>query len=521
MACQILTDSTILLAGVRSVASASLEASASAGRLGSTVDLGYAKYISSTNRLGIDEFLGMRFAAPPLGDLRFRAPQDPLPEEETIRADKHGPICLSVMEEFVPSNPSAEDCLSIDVFTPANPKKSSRLPVVLWIQGGAHNTNCDANFNGSSLINASNHNMIVVTFNYRVGPYGFLASEDVRRDGDLNVGLLDQRKAMEWTKKHISSFGGDPNHIVLMGTSSGGGSVMYQLAAFDGKHNDLFVGAIASSSSHTSYRALPGEQLQAANIARPYPGSRGVALFTYAPCIDGSFFTRPPISQIRSGKLTSVPLLIGNTEDEGTMFGLEANTTEQVSDILKIQYPELTTKSLDAINIIYPFDAARHSALHTPFFASASAAYGEGIMTCPSLNLAKSLSLRAPSAVRVWNYRYNVREPANIAAGLGVPYTWEIDAVWGPGYAVNPKGSNSYTGVDASIVPVVQTYWQSFIRTVNPNTHKANDSPLWEPFTKDNWLLIQTNTTRMEFQSRAEASRCVLWESIRNSSLHQ
>ncbi|PVH81773.1 alpha/beta-hydrolase [Cadophora sp. DSE1049] len=425
----------------------------------------------------------MRFAMPPLRDLGFCAPRDPLPEKGTIRADKHGPICLSVTEEFVPSNPSSEDCLFIDVFTPANPKKSSRLPVVLWIQEGAHNTNFDANFNGSNLINASNHNMIVVTFNYRVGPYGFLASEHVRRDGDLNVGLLDQRKAMD---------------------------VMYQLVPYDGKHNDLFVGAIASSSYFTHVlpvaevdfqyrslldatncsniaclRALPEEQLQAANIARLYPGSRGVALFTYAPCIDGSFFTRPPISQITSGKFGSVLLLIGNTEDEGTIFGLEANTTQQVSHILKIQYPELTTKSLDAISNIYPFDAARQNPVHTPFFASASAAYG---------------GLRASSAARVCNYRYNVRDPANIAADLG---------------------SNSYTGVDASIVPVVQAYWQSFIRTLNPNTHKANDSPHWEPFTKDNWLLIQTNATRMGFQSRVEASRCVLWESVRTTTLHQ
>ena len=386
--------------------------------------------------------------------------------------------------------------------------------------------------------------MIVVTFNYRVGLYGFLASEDVRRDGNLNVGLLDQRKAMEWTKNHIASFGGDPNHIVLMGTSSGGGSVLYHLAAYDGRPTDLFVGAIASSSyltrvlpvsqlefqyqdalnatgcgSISCLRALPGEQLQAANLARTYPGSDKVALFTYAPCIDGTFFTQTPVSLFKNGRFADVPLLIGNTEDEGTIFGLEANTTEQVSIDLRTQYPELTAFDLNKINDLYPYDAKRQNPEHTPYFASASAAYGEGIMTCPSLHVARAIiSKTSPAAV--WDYRYNVRDPANIAAGLGVPHTFEIDAVWGPGFAVNPAGSNSYTGINAAIVPIVQGYWQSFIRDLDPNTYRAPGSPMWKRFMNNDWLVIETNATRMARQSQEEAGRCAFWDFI-SPSLYQ
>ncbi|KAM0147446.1 hypothetical protein ACHAPC_008981 [Botrytis cinerea] len=511
------------------------------------VDLGYAKYVSSTNGLGVNEFLGMRFAAPPLGDLRFRAPQDALPENETIKADKYGPVCLPVhLHSFIPSTPADEDCLFINVFSPNMTTHSSLLPVVIWIQGGSHNTNFDANFNGSSLIRASDNNMVVVTFNYRVGPYGFLASEDIRNEGDLNVGLLDQRKAMEWTKKNIALFGGNPEHIVLMGTSSGAGSVLYHLAAYNGKPTDLFVGAIASSSwlTHvlpvsdiefqyrdllratncsdvTCLRGLPGKQLQAANIAWPNFESNESAAFTYAPCIDGSLFTDTPVSMIKSGNFVSVPLLLGNTEDEGTVFNFEANTTKQASDVLKAQYPPLTAKDLHAIHRIYPFDAAHQYPNHTPFFASLSAAYGEGIMTCPSLDVARAMSSRPASAAEVWNYRFNVRDPANIASGLGVPHTWEIDAVWGPGFAANPKGSNSYSNGDASIVPVVQGYWQSFIRSLNPNTYRAEGSPEWERFMTDNWLLIQTNATRMATQNQTETDRCQFWSSISASALSQ
>lgn len=344
--------------------------------------------------------------------------------------------------------------------------------------------NFDTNFNGSSLIRASDNNMIVVTFNYRVGPYGFLASENIRKEGDLNVGLLDQRKAMEWTKKNIVSFGGNPEHVVLVGTSSGAGSVLYHLAAYNGKPTDLFLGAIASSSwltnvlpvsdvefqyrdllhatdcsDVTCLRGLRGKQLQAANLAWQNSRSNDSAAFTYAPCIDGSLFNDSPISLIKSGNFVSVPLILKNTEDEGTVFSFEAKTTKQVLYVLKTQYPPLTTKDLHAINKIYPFDAAHQYPNHTVFFASVSAAYGEGIMTCPSLDVARAVNSRPASGAEVWNYRFNVRDPANIANGLGVPHTWEIDAIWGPGFAANPIGSNSYSNVDASIIPVVQGYW--------------------------------------------------------------
>ena len=96
-----------------------------------------------------------------------------------------------------------EDCLFLDVYAPTAATTSSRLPVYFWIQGGGFNTLSNANYNGSDLITVSDMNMVVVTFNYRVGPYGFLASNEVVQDGDLNPGLLDQRKALEWVQDHI------------------------------------------------------------------------------------------------------------------------------------------------------------------------------------------------------------------------------------------------------------------------------------------------------------------------------
>lgn len=99
---------------------------------------------------------------------------------------------------------TSEDCLFLDVYAPSNATESSKLPVFFFIQGGGFNSNANANFNGSSLIRAGGMSIVVVTFNYRVGPYGFLASKEVAQNGTLNNGLLDQRKALEWVQKYIS-----------------------------------------------------------------------------------------------------------------------------------------------------------------------------------------------------------------------------------------------------------------------------------------------------------------------------
>jgi acetylcholinesterase len=131
----------------------------------------------------------------------------------------------------LPSTSQAEDCLFIDVFSPAAVTTKSKLPVWVFIQGGGYVQNSNANFNGSAVVAKSGGGIVYVQFNYRVGPWGFLASEKVRRDGDLNAGLLDQRKALLWVKQHIEQFGGDPDFVVIHGASAGAGSISLHMVA--------------------------------------------------------------------------------------------------------------------------------------------------------------------------------------------------------------------------------------------------------------------------------------------------
>jgi acetylcholinesterase len=129
---------------------------------------------------------------------------------------------------------ASENCLFIDVYTPTNATATSQLPVMLWIQGGAFVQLLNPNYNGTGLVQTSGGNVVIVSFNYRVGPYGFLASKELQEENNLNVGLHDQRAAISWVQKHIEKFGGDPGRVTLFGTSIGGGSVLLQTLAYGG-----------------------------------------------------------------------------------------------------------------------------------------------------------------------------------------------------------------------------------------------------------------------------------------------
>lgn len=173
------------------------------------VNLGYATYAGTTLSGGINRFLGMRYAAAPVGDLRWRAPAPAPTVTGTQQAKSFGPICLGISVSF-PTSSEDEDCLFINVWAPEGANTTTNLPVWLFIQGGGYVSNSNANWNGATVVEQSGNKVVFVNFNYRVAMWGFLASQKVQANGNLNAGLLDQRLAMQWVKQNIASFGGDP-----------------------------------------------------------------------------------------------------------------------------------------------------------------------------------------------------------------------------------------------------------------------------------------------------------------------
>ncbi|KAF7557690.1 hypothetical protein G7Z17_g454 [Cylindrodendrum hubeiense] len=506
------------------------------------VDLGYAKYAGDSLAAGVDQFLGMRYARPPIGDLRFRAPQKPQTEFGIKSATQFGKACIG--PGHVPSSSLGEDCLFVNVFKPSNANKRSKLPVWVYIQGGGYKTNPNTNYNGTKVVVESSRSIVFVNFNYRVGPLGFLASQKVKK-GDLNAGLLDQRRLLWWVKEHIAKFGGDPGHVVLHGVSAGGGSISHHLTAYGARDDKLFVAAGLQSPFWPTLRTVAESEFQFdrlvqntncadqkdalaclrsaplaglinAAVTSPYPGASILPLptFYWLPVIDGDFVRDHLSNLFGSGKFVKVPMLITHTTNEGSEFAYNAKTMWEVQNFLKNSYPKMTAGELVKVAEAYPLTAP--APYHNAYFPSASGAYGDRTFTCAGNEVAASVA-KFLSSGRVWNYRFNVQDPVNVVIGLGVPHAFDTAAILGVGYG--GIVAESYKTVNAAIIPITMKYWISFIRSLDPNIYRAVGAPVWEPWGTGNGkrLKLQTNDVKLEAVPPLLTKRCELWKTLSGS----
>lgn len=537
--------------------SSSSSLAGSAYAVSPVVRLDYATYSGEALDNGITKWLGLRYAAPPIGELRFRAPQDPLPQNGTISATEARKTCLFTgkTESDPPDDDHDEDCLFLSVYAPSNATVDSRLPVFFWMQGGGFNKLSALDYDGSGIIQAAEYDAIVVQLNYRVGLYGFLAAAEVEKDGSINNGLKDQRKALEWVQKYITSFGGDPSRVTLGGASAGGQSVCLQVTAYGGRDDGLFHASAAESQSFpdlrtvaesqyaynnivirtgcmdsndtlTCLRKLTATQLQAQNFNTPYPGAQNAALYMYGPTLDYDLVSDYTLNAFAQGKFVKVPAIYGDDTDEGTLFAPKSTSSySQSSTFIQSQFPALTPLQLGTINSLFPVADQQQqqpccSNTTGPFFRQAADAYGSLRYICPGIRLS---ALLTTFSIPSYNYRWNVIDPVSAAENLGVTHTIEVQAIFGPDYTRGDAPASYYSpgGVNADIVPVVQAYWTSFIRTRDPNAKRRLGSPRWEEFGREELdgkrLMFQTNRTQMELVPERQQRQCKYLTSIDDS----
>lgn len=401
--------------------------------------------------------------------------------------------------------------------------------------------------------------MVFVQINYRVGAFGFLASQKIRLDGDLNVGLLDQSKALRWVQQYIHlvgqylschassvilislQFGGDPNHVVIHGDSAGGGSVTYHLTAYGGGVENLFVGAIAESPFLPTHRTVAESEfqfnrfvenancsqaadalaclrsqdtatLQSADEASRFPGATETPLWYFLPVIDGTFSPADLYTLLEQGNVTRVPVIVGDDNDEGTYFAPNISKAGEFLTYMQANYPHLTSSDLQRIRQTYP--PTTQYPHHAYYFGAAAEAYGESTFTCPGIEIISSLA-QYNSPLKAWNYRYNVKDYADVNAGLGVPHVSEKPAIFGP-ENTGPCNGCSYETYNKPMVPIVMDYWISFILSLDPNTFRNPAAPEWVPWSTDggNRLRFQLNQTGMEVVPDAQMNRCGLWKQL-------
>ncbi|EFR01911.1 cholinesterase [Nannizzia gypsea CBS 118893] len=513
---------------------------------GPLVELGYAKYLGTPGGYNVTSWLGIRYAAPPVGDLRFAAPQDPKKEGGIQRANSRGPHCISTNSKSVTR--ISEDCLRLNVFAPSNAGPNSKLPVFFFILGGGFNINSDPFLNGTGLIAASGHNMIVVTFTYRVSLYGFLPGKEIEESASLNNGLKDQIKALQWVKKYISKFGGNPDHVVIGGHSAGAASVAHLLTAHGGRNDNLFHGAIAGSPSfgttlannQSQYlydslvkrtgcdtqkdslaclRKLDVNKLQEFNLGVPLPDSSGPPLFAYSPVIDGDLIEDSFYNLFNQGKYIDVPTVMGSDSNEGTIFAPHNTSTLEESDRwLARQFPALKTNHFEKLHELYPKPQVQYQGAGM-YWSQLSQLYGEMRYVCPAMAICRTMS--DSLEINKWSYEYHAQDHRFTKNGYGATHTVELNAIFGPAFLGRKPAPSYNTPENGLIVPIVQGYWTSFIRTLDPNKHRVAGSPEWKPSVQGqdlskplHRLFFETNGTKMISEDEGLKKRCDYLTSI-------
>ncbi|KAK1622245.1 carboxylesterase [Colletotrichum phormii] len=330
----------------------------------------------------VESFNGIPFAKPPIGELRFKPPVrlteamgevDATTEQPEscpqfiLQPDFGSPLIppdlldkvlnLNILKNLAVGQ---EDCLSINVQRPAGTKEGDKLPVMYWIFGGGFELGSTSMYNGAGLVAegmSTGKPFVFVAVNYRVGAWGFMPGKDLMQEGSSNAGLLDQRMGLEWVQDNIASFGGDPDKVTLWGESAGAISIFSQLTLYNGNitrnGKALFRGAIMNSGS-----AVPTDPMDSPKATKVYDtvlsaaGCAGAAdrlkclrdlsyddmrkaansvpgflsyssvALSYLPRPDGKNIVSSPEVFATSGKLPKVPFILGDQEDEGTLFAL-------------------------------------------------------------------------------------------------------------------------------------------------------------------------------------------------------
>ncbi len=305
------------------------------------IDTGLVQGVPASDA-SITVFKGVPFAAPPVGDLRWRPPKPAAHWEGVLKADRFSAGCIQDdvrslgpwTEEYMHQGNYSEDCLYLNVWTGAKSSREKR-PVLLWIHGGAFTggSGSVALYNGEEL---ARKGIVVVTTNYRLGVLGFLAHPELTRESDVkssgNYGLLDQLAALEWIKKNISAFGGNPEEVTIGGQSAGAMSVSCLIASPLSK--GLFARAIiqsgatlANRSAHLSEAESAGVKFGAAKGAKSIAELRAMQVekltahdvqFRSGPVVDGWFLPDDVSAIYAAGKENDVATLTGWTADEGS-----------------------------------------------------------------------------------------------------------------------------------------------------------------------------------------------------------
>nr|AHG95983.1 acetylcholinesterase [Octopus vulgaris] len=503
----------------------------------------------------VDVFLGIPFARPPVGNLRFRHPQPARPWSGVKETKKYVSSCVQVKdttfgdfegaEMWNPNTVMSEDCLYLNIWAPSEARKSrSQLATMIWIFGGAF-------MSGSSTLDiydgrwlAASENVIVASLNYRLGPFGFLSLNNVRAPG--NMGLLDQTLAIQWIRDNILSFGGDPKKLTLFGESAGSGSV--SLHVVSPLSQRLFRNAIMMSGSATAtWATVPVEKnIERAKAMADFlkcPTENTTSMidcfleadahklanaqfhnldsflpYTLSPIVDGAFLTQKPIESLKN-EPQKKDVLLGYVTNEGTYFliydlpkyfslkgTVPINKSTAGKLINKVIAPlRANSVQLDLISYLYGSHVYGSSETDKYRYILDQAS-GDVKFKCPVIEFAQEYSKHA----KVYMYSFEFRSRLNPwPEWAGVMHGYEIEFL----FAQTLSGKN-YSKEGNLVTKRTTSLFANFSKSGNPNNGECSDcsNEPWPEFTPRNqkYLVIDDKPT-LETRENYMNNICGFW----------
>ncbi len=455
------------------------------------------------NESKVKAFMGLPYAAPPIGDLRWKAPQHAAKWKGERDATKYGARCAQgrVFDDMVFQDAGEnEDCLFLNVYAPAASNDKSKLPVMFWIHGGGYagGASSEPRHNGDFL---PLKGVVLVTINYRLGVFGFLVTADLAKEANGaagNYGLMDMVAALQWVKANIKNFGGDPDNVTIFGESAGSFAVSTLMASPMAK--GLFHKAIGESGGAIGRGTLNLDTLADREIKdAEWVTSTGAASLAalrampadaildavkkkqgafFPPNVDGKVLAEPVDDTYAAGKQAHVPLIAGWNADENTGLIRGGMTADQWKETAGKMFKDRAEEFLklyagaddaQALRSAIDFRGDQFIAMGTWRWLEAHRKTGES---------------------PVYRYHFELgATPSKFHAGTYAFHSDDIEYVFGtldtrPGWNVRPE--------DRMLSDQMMTYWTNFAKTGDPN---GAGMPAWPKYNDDGYPLIHLNTT--------------------------
>ncbi|XP_066274577.1 cholinesterase 1 [Branchiostoma lanceolatum] len=506
----------------------------------------------------VNAFLGIPFAKPPIGDLRFKAPEPADSWTDVYEATQFPNSCMLAPDEafpgfhgaemWNPNTPISEDCLYLNVWQPS--PAPTGATVLVWIYGGGF-------FSGTSSLDvydgrylARMEDVVVVSMNYRLGALGFLYTGSEAAPG--NAGLLDQHLALQWVQQNIQAFGGDPGKVTIFGESAGAASVNFHMLS--PMSRDLFQRAMMHSASALApWAVTPSEQARQRSKALAIDigcsadeedmdvlvaclrevsaqtildhewnvvdlsDAHFLADIPFPPIKDGRFLTEDPAEMYAEGNFKDIDILVGFVKDEGNFWlvygvpGFDKDTDsiidrETFVGDIAFCHPRLNDITVEAT--AFEYTDWLHVDQDTMYRDALDSVFGDPFFVCPTMAVGKAHVNHGRTA-----YVYEFAQVASNLAWphwMGAMHGYEIEFIFG--LPIDPKWN--YTAEEGELARRMMRYWTNFARTGNPNKRTADDptDDIWRPYTEEGreYMILDTEGTRM--LSGPRSKQCAFWD---------